>query len=78
MRCDITGYISFSPELYHWHAPFSQTLTTLNLTGNQIGRDGAESLANALQDNTVNLSFSLYFPFLSSPFSIGSDHTRSR
>ena len=32
---------------------FSQTLTTLNLDYNQIGAEGAQHLANALQQNKV-------------------------
>jgi hypothetical protein len=31
----------------------SQTLTTLNLQSNEIGAQGAEHLANALQENKV-------------------------
>jgi Ran GTPase-activating protein (RanGAP) involved in mRNA processing and transport len=63
MLSDITMYISFSPKLYHWHALFSQTLTSLNLPGNQVGHDGAKRLAEALRDNKVNLSLSSYLPF---------------
>jgi hypothetical protein len=32
---------------------FSQTLTTLHLSWNEIGAQGAEHLANALQQNKV-------------------------
>jgi Ran GTPase-activating protein (RanGAP) involved in mRNA processing and transport len=32
---------------------FVQTLTTLNLHGNKIGAEGAQHLAQALQNNTV-------------------------
>jgi Ran GTPase-activating protein (RanGAP) involved in mRNA processing and transport len=34
---------------------FTQTLTTLDLEGNQIGSEGTKYLANALQQNTVKL-----------------------
>ncbi len=37
-----------------------QTLTALELTGNQIGDQGAQYLANALQQNNVTFLFSLY------------------
>jgi Ran GTPase-activating protein (RanGAP) involved in mRNA processing and transport len=40
---------------------FSQTLTTLALVGNQIGAQGAEHLANALQKNKVTLFTPLNF-----------------
>ena len=37
---------------------FTQTLTSLNLYGNQIGDKGAQHLASALQVNRVRLDFS--------------------
>jgi hypothetical protein len=42
---------------------FSQTLTTLNLYGNDIVDQGAEYLANALQQNNVTLLTILNFLF---------------
>jgi hypothetical protein len=42
---------------------FSQTLTTLNLEGNEIGAQGAEHLANVLQQNKVRSFQPLCFPF---------------
>jgi hypothetical protein len=40
---------------------FSQTLTTLDLSCNQIGAQGAEHLSNALQQNKVTLLTPLNF-----------------
>ncbi len=39
----------------------SQTLTTLNIGDNQIGAQGAEHLANALQQNKVTSLRQLHF-----------------
>jgi hypothetical protein len=41
---------------------FQQTLTTLVLFGNEIGAQGAEHLANALQQNRVT-SFAVFYTF---------------
>ncbi len=42
---------------------FPQTLTTLNLYGNEIGGQGAEHMANALRQNQVGRLTLLYFLF---------------
>jgi hypothetical protein len=45
---------------------FPQTLTTLELGWNQIGDQGAEHLANALQQNKVTRLAPVFFLFDSS------------
>src|SRR3984957_357660 len=61
-----TRWTAFSTHLSHYHLHFfTQTLTTLNLSSNQIGPAGAQHLANALHNNTVN-------PFLYSSISLPS------
>jgi hypothetical protein len=42
---------------------FPQTLTTLNLGQNQMGDQGAEHLANALQQNKVTRLAPVFFLF---------------
>jgi hypothetical protein len=42
---------------------FLQTLTTLELSSNRIGPQGAEYLAKALEQNKVKLLLPLCFPF---------------
>jgi hypothetical protein len=42
---------------------YMQTLTTLNLEYNEIGEQGAEHLANALQQNKVAFLTSLDLPY---------------
>src|ERR1700722_741712 len=50
-----TRRTTFSTHLSHYHLQFfTQTLTTLDLSSNQIGEQGAQHLANALGNNTVN------------------------
>src|SRR3984957_5455407 len=50
-----TRRTTFSTHLSHYHLHFfTQTLTTLDLRWNQIGEQGAQHLANALHNNTVN------------------------
>lgn len=46
---------------------FSQTLTTLSLGGNDIGDEGVQHLAEALQKNEVmsNFRYILLFPIIS-------------
>ncbi len=57
----ISSFLSFSF--------FIQTLTTLNLSLNQIGGQGAQSIGQALQNNTVRINQSLHFShFHFSPF----------
>jgi len=38
-----------------------QTLTTLNLSNNQIGDDGAQYLANALRNNHVIINITYIY-----------------
>jgi hypothetical protein len=57
----MTSTILFPIQLFTHY--FSQTLTTLDLTSNQIGDQGAQHLANALQQNKVTRFSSLFFPF---------------
>jgi len=62
-RCTIFGWsiaIQYSeiitPSCFYHHlipVSFIQTLTTLNLSGNQIGAQGAQYLGEALRHNTV-------------------------
>jgi pantoate kinase len=56
----------FSWFLSFLYSLFTQTLTTLKLFNNKIGREGLKYLANLLRNNTVNifLSPSLSFPSL--------------
>ncbi len=56
-------------HVHHFHS--IQTLTTLNLTLNKIGDEGAEFLANALQTNTVRELF--YSSITRSPSSFTTD-----
>ena len=44
---------------------FIQNLTTLNLSSNEISHDGAEYLANAIKNNTVNFVFSSSYLYTS-------------
>jgi len=57
---------------------FRQTLTTLDLSRNEIGDKGAEHLANALQQNKVTRLTSVFFLTLHVLFFIDTDHTWSR
>jgi len=52
---------------YHYLIPISfiQTLTTLNLSGNQIGAQGAQYLGEALRHNTVRSSLLHVFTIIS-------------
>jgi len=56
-------------HVHHFHS--IQTLTTLNLTFNRIGDEGAQFLANALQTNTVREL--LYSSITGSPSSFNTD-----
>ena len=83
-RCTISGWIitkQFSerslfllilllPPLFHHFTffHFIQTLTILYLPQNQIGAQGAQYLAEALQHNTVRDHHSSFFFFLYSSF----------
>ena len=49
---------TISPSTHHRRL-LTQTLTTLDLEGNQIGEKGAQSIADALRTNTVSLSLLL-------------------
>jgi len=42
---------------------YQQTLTTLDLAYNQIGNQGAEHLANVLEQNQVTRVALFFFPF---------------
>ena len=53
----VTFILSYSTSFHHLHL-FTQTLTTLNLSHNQIGAVGAQHLADALRHNTVSLFLS--------------------
>jgi hypothetical protein len=54
----------------------TQTLTTLNLSNNEIGEKGAENLADALKNNTVNIFFVLSLSSASIPYHTDADHTQ--
>ena len=58
----VTLFLSYSSSFHHIHF-FTQTLTTLDLSRNQIRPAGAQHLADALQNNTVTL-----YPCYSSSF----------
>ena len=53
---------------------FKQTLITLSLDGNGIGEQGAQDLANALQQNQV-ITFSMSLSVISSLFQTDTHHT---
>jgi hypothetical protein len=64
--------MNFSIHQLHVHHNYSiQTLTTLNVAWNEIGDEGAECLANALQTNTVEELF--YSSITRSPSSFNTD-----
>ena len=74
-RCAIFGWsiatqyseIITPSSFYHHLIPvsFIQTLTTLNLDGNQIGDQGAQYLSEALRHNRVRLSLFQVFTIIS-------------
>jgi len=74
-RCAIFGWsittqyseIIAPSSFYHHLIPvsFIQTLTTLNLDGNQIGDQGAQYLGEALRHNRVRLSLFHIFTIIS-------------
>ena len=48
-------------NFYHIHLSlFIQTLTTLNLNGNEIGDQGAQAIGQALQTNKVTQTMILF------------------
>jgi hypothetical protein len=54
-----------------------QTLTTLYLTWNEIGDEGAYHLSNALQQNSVRLVLYSSVSCVSVPFDTGTCHIES-
>ena len=49
-------------NFYHIHLSlFIQTLTTLDLGGNQIGAQGAQAIGQALQTNKVTQTMILFY-----------------
>ncbi len=51
--------LSIEPLIHY----YQQTLTTLDLAYNQIGHQGAEHLANVLEENQVTRFALPFFPF---------------
>jgi Ran GTPase-activating protein (RanGAP) involved in mRNA processing and transport len=67
LRYEITWSLLYLFNILHIYLHFYiQTLAMLYLHSNQIGAVGAQSLANALQNNTVtfNCSSFLLYPYL--------------
>jgi hypothetical protein len=56
---------------------FTQTLTTLDLSSNQIGAVGAQHLADALQHNTVTLILSSSISYTHLHFFTDTHHTKA-
>jgi hypothetical protein len=54
-----------------------QTLTTLNLKGNQIGFGGARYIANELYHNTVKLVLNSYISYASISRNLDTHHAES-
>jgi hypothetical protein len=54
-QCSTNQQSNNNPSSHHFiiNPLFTQTLTTLNLSSNEIGDQGAQDLANALQINKV-------------------------
>ena len=53
----VSIFLSYSSSFHHIHF-FTQTLTLLDLYGNQIGDQGAQHLTDTLRNNTVTLFLS--------------------
>jgi hypothetical protein len=60
------------------HHLLTQTLTTLDLENNQIGPQGAEHLASALQQNKVNTALLLLLLNTSPSSYTDTHHTKPR
>jgi hypothetical protein len=56
---------------------FTQTLTNLRLDDNDIGDEGAQYLADAFADSTVNILFCSFLSFIFSLFLADAHRTQS-
>jgi Ran GTPase-activating protein (RanGAP) involved in mRNA processing and transport len=68
-------FSSFPSPIYHYLS--IQTVTTLDLAWNQIGAEGAQHLAQALQNNMVRNVFFFSITYLSLRFNADTHQTRS-
>jgi hypothetical protein len=72
----ITEYSKINSELiYHLHVFNIHTLTSLNLTRNNIDATGAQHLANALLHNRVRIVFYPSISYTSISFTTDTYHT---